>query len=60
MTTTITAKNKRGNVVFRSIEPRDMSDKDIALCLQEWVVDPLTEITITKHYNYGDKDSNGR
>ena len=48
MTTTITAKDKRGNVVFHSVEPRDMSDKEIAQCLKDWGVDPSREITITK------------
>lgn len=54
MKTIITAKGKRGNVVFHSVEPRDMSDKDITQCLKDWGVDPSREITITKQYNYGD------
>lgn len=48
MMTTITAKDKRGNVVFYSVEPRDMSDKEIAQCLKNWGVDPSREISITK------------
>lgn len=48
MITIITAKDKRGNVVFHSIEPREMSDKEIAQCLNDWGIDPSKEISITK------------
>ena len=39
MITTITAYDSRGKIVFRSSEPRDMSNKDIAQCLRDWVID---------------------
>ena len=48
MMTRITAKDKRGNVVFHAVEPREMSDKEIAQCLKDWGVDPSREILITK------------
>jgi hypothetical protein len=48
MMTIITAKDKRGNVVFHSIEPREMSDKEVAQCLKDWGVDPSRETSITK------------
>lgn len=48
MMTIITAKDKRGNVVFHSVEPREMSDKEVAQCLKDWGVDPSREISITK------------
>jgi hypothetical protein len=48
MMTIITAKDQRGNVVFHSVEPREMSDKEIAQCLNDWGIDPSKEISITK------------
>lgn len=48
MKTTITAKDKRGNVVFHSVEPREMNNQEIAQCLKDWGVDPSREIIITK------------
>lgn len=48
MMTIITAKDQRGNVVFHSVEPLEMSDKEIAQCLNDWGMDPSKEISITK------------
>ena len=37
MITTITAYDSRDKIVFRTREPRDMSNKEIAQCLRDWI-----------------------
>lgn len=59
MITTITAYNNRGKIVFRSSAPHDMSNKEIAKCLRDWVVDTKKNIIeITKTYFYDGNEAN--
>lgn len=59
MITTITAYDSRDKIVFRTREPRDMSNKEIAQCLRDWIVDTKkNNIEITKTYFYNGNETN--